>query len=373
MPYNDEHIINEAKSSLDEGLVFSVYLKLMGVDDESIDELFMGNNINSPLRDDDSSPSFGLFRNPKYDDELWFKDFGNESYKGDMIRFAFLCELRYFHHKARTMPDFMLRVVRPPRYDKSLIERIYDRIKQCNIPIKREIKRKKSNTKIKVYPYEVNVDNHEEYSYARSYLFGENIFVTYNEMRELFQRQNIKLVEYLYVNDMFVKKFYNTSHNDLCFAYIAQDSSKTYKIYQPHNKKYKFINNYSSDYTEGMGSLKKYIELYNKHTVIVTKAMKEILFWNNNGFHAVCAKSETQMIKDEDMQYLFDKFNQVLLILDNDPTGIEMMTKYKAKYQDKVKILPFIHAKNVTDGMYKDAMDFVNHIKENYAKDEKDV
>ena len=75
----------------DEEEIYTLYMRLLDEDEETIDNLLNRLNISSPLREGDKDPSFGLFIGKN--GQLCFKDFGREYLKGNVIDFAYRAEL----------------------------------------------------------------------------------------------------------------------------------------------------------------------------------------------------------------------------------------------------------------------------------------
>jgi hypothetical protein len=123
---------------------------------------------------------------------------------------------------------------------------------------------------------------------------------------------------------------------------------KENKIYKPFEKNslIKWCSGYSKSYVEGMVKLKN-VGIGNRKVAIITKAMKEVLFFQQHyGIDAFCANSESIMLSEKVIEFLVKNYDKVYIALDRDRTGIEMMDKYYEKYKLPIILFP---AKNITD------------------------
>lgn len=125
-----------------------------------------------------------------------------------------------------------------------------------------------------------------------------------------------------------------------------------YKIYLPYEKKEKkWISNTKQDDIQGFKELPERGDL-----LIISKAMKDVLVWNELGYNAIAFCSESANLRPEVYNHLKGRFTKIISFLDNDKAGIEAMTKYRDQYQIPFTMIPskfelkdiaeFIHAYN---------------------------
>lgn len=139
----------------------------------------------------------------------------------------------------------------------------------------------------------------------------------------------VKAVEYYW---MYADQECPTRPPGICFAYVI---NQFYKLYQPYNKPMKFRNDFPESYVEGLLQLE-----YTSDRLVITKSMKEIMwYWEHFRTDAIAGKSESTMVPDHIMDYLFTRYREIVIFLDNDSTGWAMMYKYKKKYGDRVRIV----------------------------------
>lgn len=101
-----------------------------------------------------------------------------------------------------------------------------------------------------------------------------------------------------------------------------------YQIYSPSvAKKDKFRNDLPEGYFFG------YLQLPPRgKKLIIDKSMKDVKVDYVMGYPAVAGKSETTMIPEKKMLELKDRFDEIYLTLDPDPTGIAQTENYVKKY-----------------------------------------
>lgn len=120
-------------------------------------------------------------------------------------------------------------------------------------------------------------------------------------------------------------------------AYCYYFGNYKYKIYQPFNKEYKFINN-SGEIIQGYKQLPK-----KNGILIITKSMKDIGTLRNCDYWAIAPQSENTMIDEKMMLDLHKRFLELIVLFDNDESGInssKLLCKKYEKYQLKNLILP---------------------------------
>lgn len=86
-----------------------------------------------------------------------------------------------------------------------------------------------------------------------------------------------------------------------------------YKIYSPHNKRFKFINNYDEKFVEGFHQLPK-----KSDTLIITKSLKDVMVLHEFGYEAISPRSETTMIPEPYFKWIDSNYSRVVILFDND-------------------------------------------------------
>ena len=119
-----------------------------------------------------------------------------------------------------------------------------------------------------------------------------------------------------------------------------------WKCYFPKRTSYRFLGNYPAKKLQGYDKLPKKGKL-----CVITKSLKDCMVLYNLGIAAIAPQSETQFIEDNVLEVLKKRFKHIVLLFDNDQTGIEFTNKIKRKYN---WITPMIiplkyNAKDISD------------------------
>lgn len=153
---------------------------------------------------------------------------------------------------------------------------------------------------------------------------------------------NIYPIDYYIINGITIKT------DPISFAYkYSVDNTYKYKIYQPLNKKYKWVSNIN----------KKCISLYDKipskcKAVIICSSMKDAMcVWCNTHIPTIALQNEIQSISKSLIKDLKDRCNNNLYILyDNDETGLKYAKKHAMEHDiTNIIIPPFEQGKDISD------------------------
>jgi len=107
--------------------------------------------------------------------------------------------------------------------------------------------------------------------------------------------------------------------DNLAFLYKFR---RGYKVYIPLSKRF-----YSKgNCLQGINQ----INLSDK-TLVITKSLKDVMFFSTIGINAISPASENTFISDSMMQYLISRF-RVIINFDNDAPGIKASNYYKEKF-----------------------------------------
>lgn len=141
---------------------------------------------------------------------------------------------------------------------------------------------------------------------------------------------------------------------NLAYAYAEfKDGKCTFKIYQPHEDKYKWSNNHDHSV----------ISLWNKlpsksSSICVCSSLKDALcLWANVGIPSIAPQGEGYKLSDTVINELKERFKYVFICLDNDQAGIEY-SKTMQSYTGFINVvLPqFEGGKDISD-YYKSLKD----------------
>lgn len=132
----------------------------------------------------------------------------------------------------------------------------------------------------------------------------------------------------------------------LIFAYDNGDWTKIYKPFDEKKYKFQFLGIKEANYIFGWKHLPEKDDL-----VFVTGGEKDVLCLVSNGFNAITLNSETSNLLDDTAQELKKRFKNVVVLYDNDATGIKQSQILASKYQIHRMELPKIpnNGKDVSD------------------------
>ena len=100
-------------------------------------------------------------------------------------------------------------------------------------------------------------------------------------------------------------------------SFVLTFPSKHVKIYQPDNKKFKWISNIDKN------DLGQYEKLTDKKTVIISKGYFDCRLLRNEGFNSFWTQNESMLLSDEIIWDLYNRYDDVVFFYDNDEAGIK--------------------------------------------------
>jgi len=244
--------------------------------------LKLGKTINSPLREKDNNPSFGIFKNKA--GNIMYKDFGTGKY-GDC--FDFVSKLLSL--------DF-----------KGTLARVWgDIAKRGKVSLE--------GLKIRNYKHSGNKE-----IFIKSRYFTANDDSYWGQFcisRDTLKKFNVTPIQHYWINDIMYRDVYKKDDPAYAFGVYTK-----FKIYRPYvkDKKDKFR---SSCGTHDMFGLQ---QLVNKDKIlIVTKSLKDVMVLYELGYNSVATQGETCTIPKVIMDDLVDRFDNIYVLYDNDSAGIE--------------------------------------------------
>lgn len=122
-----------------------------------------------------------------------------------------------------------------------------------------------------------------------------------------------------------------------------------WKIYQPFKANYKWINNADKTIIQGVDQIKG-----SGDTLIITKALKDVMCYRELGYEAIAPQSESSMIDLKQFNY-----THYIINFDFDYTGVTFGSKYRELY-DNVTCEYFTNGRLGTfDYKAKDLSDYI--------------
>lgn len=286
----------------------------------------LNNAFNSPFRKD-KNPSCNIYlsKNGNYR----YKDFGNGDNFSIYDIISKIYNIDYIDVLDKICQDFKLK---PNNYKQYLIKN-QDYIDSKNNSVKKSVKIKFQSKK-----------------------FTENDLKYWNEYGilniETLQKFNVFSVNKIWINNEKINKL----ENELCFAYYFPISDKVKLLFPSREKKKKWLSNVSND-TDIQGYYQCAIKTTKPNLLILTKSMKECMFFYERGIYAMAINGENHHFNPLFIDHLKRHCKNIISFYDNDNSGIKGAIDLKKKYDIDYfhiskDICTTINIKDITD-MYK--------------------
>lgn len=244
--------------------------------------------ILSPLRKE-QNPSFGFFYGEG--NEICFNDF--KLGKGDFIKFIMLkFGLTYFEALSKIACDFDLQE-----------EYICKKFERTNFQKSKTTQPNKDELLAKYTGYSIGKKRRDWL--AHDVLFWQQFGISKKTL-EFF---NVQPISYIFIDD-------NIFPADK-YAYVfseVKDGVETFKIYQPYNDKFKWINNHNNSVWQGWSQLPT-----TGNELIITKSLKDVMsLYEVCNIPAIALQSENIVPKRHVFDSLKSRFKTISLLYDND-------------------------------------------------------
>lgn len=313
-------------------------------------------NVSSPFRRD-RNPSFHVYRNPS-DNKWYYKDWGDSSSTGDVYSFAASI------YGLSLQSDFPL-----------IIKRMFYDLKLHTVDS--DVFRVYSNTDAPFVTFEVGESAlKEELNNDRSSYSGHNARMSYStasgksklvsidkkSIKELsVHEQNFLAttginIDVMEKNNTYFIKGYKVAYDEFDeqvksvptdSMWIAYKHAKGCKIYQPYpTKKFWWVGLKPKEYVYGSSNI---VDSPLDFTFLVG-GEKDVLSLQSRGYNAMCLNSETQSIDYETKKsWYIDRLN-IVVMYDNDDTGMKQASKCKSEHGYATILLPSENGvKDITD------------------------
>jgi hypothetical protein len=269
--------------------------------------------VSSPLRDNDTHPSCKF---KQLDSYIGFKDFTGH-FQGDCFKAVeFMYGLNFREAWVKIAQDFGL------TDGNNSIGRV------TNKAYSKVVRKKAVKATIEISSRKWSRDDLEFWS-----AFGIST--------ETLSRFNVKPCSVIWLNKKW--SYTNDRKNPAYAYYFGRDE---YKIYFPLKPKglSRFWSN--GDNLQGINQLD-----LSRPDCIITKSLKDVMSLYELGYNAVAPPAEGALVKPEWMEYLCLSFREVIVLFDNDETGMEWAKKNSSTYN-----VPYIYL-NPKEGV-KDISDY---------------
>ena len=167
----------------------------------------------------------------------------------------------------------------------------------------------------------------------------------YGITKEILEHFNIYSCKYVFLNDQIIAK--SQQHCPI-FGYYGKryQGIELWRCYFPKRTSFRFVTNWPSKKIQGYDQLPSRGNL-----LVITKSMKDVACLYSMGVTAIAPNSETQFISDSVLNDLKERFKHIVVLFDNDYTGISFMSKIKKKYPELIYtwIPRSLGAKDISD------------------------
>jgi len=175
---------------------------------------------------------------------------------------------------------------------------------------------------------------------SRKWNINDEIYwSTFNITLKTLDYFNVKAVKKYQSYSRFTKKFitrYIYDSLDPCYTYLFKENKDVkFKFYQPFSKLNKWKSNTSKLNIFGLSQLPD-----TGDTVFITSGGKDMMCMYEMGYNAIAPQSESTEIPTNVIEDLKDRFTNVIILYDNDSTGIKMSKEHGKKYNVPYIILP---------------------------------
>lgn len=266
-------------------------------------DFVLGAYYNSPLRAEDSSPSFNIFESSN-NRILLFKDWGGKT--GNCIDFVMAKE------------------------NCSFVEAL----QLINVQLTKKESVKISNTRVyKVDSEEdikffLNVDKFGKHTYTQTDIWYWEVL--HKTPLPIVRKNRVYSVKEIRVNN---NCFIVATHKSPIYVFVeVVDTKHYYTLYAPFRAEKKWLKNIRGVATKAIGGL-HLLPGYGKE-LIITKSVKDRIILYNLGFNVVSTQGEDIDIDKEILDNLKERFTDVYVLYDNDYNKIVNVGKLMGdKYQ----------------------------------------
>jgi hypothetical protein len=127
----------------------------------------------------------------------------------------------------------------------------------------------------------------------------------------------------------------SAQHSPIYGYYFGKkENIEQWRIYMPKRKEFRFIGNVSTKTIQGYKQLPK-----KGKVVVITKSMKDVLCLYSLGISAIAPNSETQFVSEKVLEELKQRFEHIVLLYDNDLTGVKFTNKLRKQYPELIVTL----------------------------------
>lgn len=152
----------------------------------------------------------------------------------------------------------------------------------------------------------------------------------YGITKEILEKFNVYSCKHVFLNDNLCAK---STQNCPIYGYYGKKyhGEELWRCYFPKRDSYRFLTNWPSKKIQGYDQLPKKGKL-----LVITKSMKDSMCLHSMGIASCSPNSETQFISNVMLDELKSRFENIIVLFDNDLTGISFMNKLKKLYPELI-------------------------------------
>lgn len=156
----------------------------------------------------------------------------------------------------------------------------------------------------------------------------------YGITSDILKKYKVYSCKHVFLNGQLVAK---SNPNCPIFGYYGgkikenKEKRELWKIYFPKRREKRFINNYPTKKIQGYEYLPK-----SGKVLVITKSLKDSMLFNSFNIPSCSPNSETQFINDNMLESLKQRFKYIIVLYDNDETGIKFMNKIKHEHPELI-------------------------------------
>lgn len=174
-----------------------------------------------------------------------------------------------------------------------------------------------------------------------------NYWNKYGISSEILSKYNVSALAEFSAMSRSGKPYTIRSHeNSFLFAYENKDWLKVYKPLDQKQYRFQYLGTKDKDFIFGMQQLPE-----NGDMVFITGGEKDVMTLSSKGFCAISLNSETSAMQEGLVLELKSRFNKIIVLYDNDQTGLEQSNILAQKHGFHRVVLPEIpnHGKDISD------------------------
>lgn len=306
---------------------------LNNITEEDIFERFLGIKVvyntlvRNPLRDDKNPTASFKFVNDRIQFRDWSEPFSRDCF--NVVQFIYRCD----YYKSLRIVASVFNLMEVPS-DIPVIN-------IDNIERMRNLSVKKTELRIKSIPFN---KKHIEY------------WKQFHIPVELLHKFNVVPISGYWLNGDY------KPCSDIAFAYCF--GGYNYKLYFPNRKAVRFLQNCTV--IQGYNKLPE----YGSHCVL-TKSYKDVIALSMFGIIGVACSSETVLPTVEQYSDLYNRFDNMFYLGDNDYRGKRAAVNYKHSFNLDIILFPKDEPKDFTDNLKKyginEMIDVIEELKNKYG------